>query len=491
MFKNVSGQKLTVFAFDSTTNLPKVSDAANMTAYVDKDDGGVTVLADTSATEKDSTNAKGYYAFDLAQAETNADKLLFSAKSSTSNIVVIGVPSVVYTLPSGIGDLTIANNAVAANVTRLLGTAWLPPGTAGTPDVNVKLWNALTTVALPLVPTTAGRTLDVSAGGEAGLDWANVGSPTTTVGLSGTTVGITSLVSALAADSVNANALATDAVVEIRNAITGGAYALNTDSGGNVKVSDGTGANQIDTSSGGIAHVILTDTLTTYTSNTPQTGDSFAYLGTNMGLLGANLTAADDAVMTRIGAPVGASISADVAAVQADTDNLQTRIPASLVSGRIDASVGAMASNVMTAAAAASDFGAELQALITGGAYALQADASGYVKISDGTGTGQIDTTSGGVLVSALATQAKADVNAEVVDTLATDTYAEMPQGTPAATASITVKLNWLYMAWRNKKTQTSTDLKLFADDASTVVAKSAVSDDLTTFTAGEFATGP
>lgn len=39
-----------------------------------------------------------------------------------------------------------------------------------------------------LRPTTPGRTLDVSSGGEAGLDWANVGSPTTVVGLSGTTV---------------------------------------------------------------------------------------------------------------------------------------------------------------------------------------------------------------------------------------------------------------------------------------------------------------
>jgi hypothetical protein len=39
-----------------------------------------------------------------------------------------------------------------------------------------------------LYPTTAGRTLDVSTGGEAGLDWANVGSPTTTVGLSATTI---------------------------------------------------------------------------------------------------------------------------------------------------------------------------------------------------------------------------------------------------------------------------------------------------------------
>lgn len=40
-----------------------------------------------------------------------------------------------------------------------------------------------------VMPTTAARTLDVSATGEAGVDWANVGSPSTTVGLSGTTVG--------------------------------------------------------------------------------------------------------------------------------------------------------------------------------------------------------------------------------------------------------------------------------------------------------------
>lgn len=83
-------------------------------------------------------------------------------------------------------DISLPN--LPANVTQLLGTAWLTPGTAGTPDVNCKLWNGLTTVALPLVPTTAGRTLDVSATGEAGIDWANIGSPTTSVNLSGTTV---------------------------------------------------------------------------------------------------------------------------------------------------------------------------------------------------------------------------------------------------------------------------------------------------------------
>jgi len=39
-----------------------------------------------------------------------------------------------------------------------------------------------------LYPTTAGRKLDVTAAGEAGIDWNNIGSPTTVVNLSGTTV---------------------------------------------------------------------------------------------------------------------------------------------------------------------------------------------------------------------------------------------------------------------------------------------------------------
>lgn len=91
-------------------------------------------------------------------------------------------------------------------------------------------------------PTVSGRSLDVSAGGEAGVDWANIGTPTTAVNLSGTTVGVvtdladgsidaaalaantitaakiaSAAISAakFAADAIDANALAADAVTEI------------------------------------------------------------------------------------------------------------------------------------------------------------------------------------------------------------------------------------------------------------------------------------
>lgn len=56
------------------------------------------------------------------------------------------------------------------------------------------------------------------------------------------------------------------------------------------------------------------------------------------------------------------TIPASVAAILVDTGTtLDGRLPAALVSGRIDASVGAMAANVMTAAAAAADLTTELQ----------------------------------------------------------------------------------------------------------------------------------
>ena len=137
MFKNVASQTIDVFAFDYSTGAPKTGDAANISVYLSKDDGSLPQLTDTSATEISSTNAPGWYRFDVSQTESNADKLLFTGKSSTSNVTVVCGPAR-YTRPAGFGDLTIANNATAANVTRWSGTAVASPDTAGYPKVTVK-----------------------------------------------------------------------------------------------------------------------------------------------------------------------------------------------------------------------------------------------------------------------------------------------------------------------------------------------------------------
>ncbi len=93
--------------------------------------------------------------------------------------------------------------------------------------------------------------------------------------------------------------------------------------------------------------------------------------------------------------------------------------------------------------------------------------------------------------VGSLAAQAKADVNAEVVDALNVDTYAEPGQEAPGATISLAAKIGYLYKAFRNRKTQTATTMSLFADDGTTVDQKATVSDDGSTFDHGEIASGP
>lgn len=66
----------------------------------------------------------------------------------------------------------------------------------------------------------------------------------------------------------------------------------------------------------------------------------------------STLTAAG--VRTAVGL-ANPNLDTQLAAIQADTDNIQTRIPAALISGRIDATVGAMQANTLTASALATD----------------------------------------------------------------------------------------------------------------------------------------
>jgi hypothetical protein len=77
--------------------------------------------------------------------------------------------------------------------------------------------------------------------------------------------------------------------------------------------------------------------------------------------------------------------SARLAAIETDTQDIQARLPAALVSGRIDASVGAMAANVLTASALATDAVTEIQSGLS------TLDAAG-VRTAIGLATANLDT---------------------------------------------------------------------------------------------------
>jgi hypothetical protein len=255
----------------------------------------------------------------------------------------------------------------------------------------------------------------------------------------------------------------------------------------------------------------------------------------------------------------GTTLQGELDGIQADTEDIQSRLPAALVGGRIDASAGAISGDATAAdnleAALDGTGGVTITAALTGnvtgnlsgsvgsvtgnvggnvtgsiGSLATQAKADVNAEVDTALADAALataaalatvdtnvdailaDTGTDGVVVAAgaktgyslaadqsgvtvgtvnaLGTQAKADVNAEVVDALATDTYAEPGQGAPAATTSLAAKLGYLYKFLRNRVTVSADTISVYNDDATTVGQKSTHSDDDTTYTRGEFTTG-
>lgn len=130
--------------------------------------------------EVDSTNMPGVYRLDVPDAA-------FAAGAESVVITMRGATGMAQaSLEIALVDNTAAD--IIAN-TNDIQTRLPAALVSGRMDASV---GAYQTGLTPLQPTVAGRTLDVTAGGEAGLDWANIGSPTTSVALSGTTVGLTS-----------------------------------------------------------------------------------------------------------------------------------------------------------------------------------------------------------------------------------------------------------------------------------------------------------
>lgn len=144
--------------------------------------GGMTALPNTACTGNASliTSGSGTDQITVSGGVASADAKKINAVSTSSVTTVsanVGTTQPVNFTGTGASAyakcdvIDIAGAAVSTSSAQL--------------GVNVVSYASGQT---PLQPTVAGRTLDVSATGEAGLDWANIGSPTTTVGLTGTTI---------------------------------------------------------------------------------------------------------------------------------------------------------------------------------------------------------------------------------------------------------------------------------------------------------------
>lgn len=204
-----------------------------------------------------------------------------------------------------------------------------------------------------LRPTTAGRTLDVSSTGEAGVDWANVGSPTTTVNLSGTSVKTATDVET---DTQDLQSRTPAALVSGRMDASVGAMASGvltaTAIAGDAITAAKVAADVTTELQSGLATASALSTLQTSVDDVPTNAELATALGTaddavlaQVALVKAKtdnlpsdpadqslVIAATSAIYDRLGAPAGASIAEDISNVS--TGGVSTADIADKILGR-------------------------------------------------------------------------------------------------------------------------------------------------------------
>lgn len=210
----------------------------------------------------------------------------------------------------------------------------------------------------PLLPTVIGRTLDVSSTGEAGVDWANVGSQGTTVNLSATTTNVVNTATAvttvngLAANVITAAAINTGAFTAAKFAAGAiDAAALAADAGTEIATAVWASATRSLT--------ILDEDSTTLDLDATiraAIGLAAANLDTQIGTLAtaANLATLAGYVDTEVAA-ILAAVDTEVAAIKAITDQMVFT-----VANRLDVQLLGASAGTLTASALATDAANEI-----------------------------------------------------------------------------------------------------------------------------------
>ncbi len=292
-----------------------------------KKNGGA--WAQKSAAQTLSHEENGWYEVSLSATDTNTLGILMVAVHESGALPVwrefMVVPANTY------DSLVDDSDTLQADVTQFNGTN----GTfaSGRPEVNTSH------IAGSAVSTTSAQ-IGVNVVNAAGTAWLSGAIPA----------------AALGSDAITAAKVAADVGTEIGTAVWVTAARtltantnLNDLSAAGVRAAVGLASANLDTQIGTLATAANLSTVA-------------GYIDTEVATIVTQTTAAS--IRTAVGL-ASANLDTQIAAVQADTDNIQTRIPAALVSGRIDASVEAMAANTLTASALATDAVTEIAAGIS------------------------------------------------------------------------------------------------------------------------------
>lgn len=264
----------------------------------------------------------------------------------------------------------------------------------------------------------------------------------------------------------------------------GGVAQTGRDLGTSVLLSSGTGTGQLDFTSGVVKTNLAQILGTALTETSGQIAAAFKKFF-NVAAPTATCLSLPDAVP---GAAGGVFIAGTNAATTVTTA-LTADITGSL-SGSVGSVTGAVGSVTGAVGSVTGNVGGNVAGSVGSviGAVGSVTGAVGSVTGAVGSVTGNVG---GNVIgsIGSLAAQAKADVNAEVVDAVNVDTIPEMAQGVPPATPTMRQAAMYPYMALRNKLTVTATEKAIY-NDAGTKIAKKGLADDGSVYTEDEMISG-
>lgn len=176
------------------------------------------------------------------------------------------------------------------------------------------------------------------------------------------------------------------------------------------------------------------------------------------------------------------ALQGTLSTVATDVGTILARIGAFTGTG-VNTILGFLKAAMSKAASTPSDVGGtfdattdSLEAIKDGGVAGL--DAAG-VRAAVGLASANLDTQLGGI-----------QTTANTIDGRFTTNRGEPAQGAPGVSVTVLQKVDFLYKLARNKITQDSTTLKVYADNGTTVDHKAPVSDT-GTYTRGEIVSGP
>lgn len=312
----------------------------------------VSVYKDNSTTQSTSgvtltVDFDGVTGLHNVRIDLSSDGTFYSAGSNFDVVITTGTVDSVSVVGETIISFSIANRAdlrptIAGRTLDVSsnGNAGIDWNNIDSPTTTQNLSGTSTKA---LEPTVAGRTLDVTATGAAGIDWANVENPTTTLALTGTTIATSQVVASVTGSVGSVTGAVGSVTGNVGGNVTGSVGSVVGNVGGNVTGSVGSVVGNVGGNLVGNVNGNVVGSVGSVAGNV--SGNVVGSVGSVTGNVGGNVVGTVASVVGNVGGNVTGSVGSVVGNVGGNVVGTVASVVGN-VGGNVVGSVGSVVAAV-------------------------------------------------------------------------------------------------------------------------------------------------